>query len=169
MQAQRLPLLLLNLLVFGVTLALMLLGIALTPPPLREISPPLLLPLLYFWMNTQPLSFSLFSFFLLGLFSDILMGLPLGAMPLIVLLLYWLARNNARRTKRGFITVWLHFSLHSTIAMFALALLISIYQWRIIAPEPLIIQLILMVFSYPLLHGLLSFLLKKLKLEARHG
>ncbi len=148
-----------------IALLLILLGMALTPAPLRLVEPPLLLPLLYFWAVLYPRGLSLLSVFILGLISDILMGIPLGTLPLISLLLHWLGHRDEYLPRRGFKAIWLRFCLHGALAMLAYYILLSMYQWRWMAWPPVAIQSLLMMACYPALHWLQMHLLRVMKVE----
>ena len=141
---------------FVTALGFMLLGILLTPPALRVITPPLLLPALYFWAVRDPHAVSPLLVFALGILCDIIMGLPLGAMPLTALFLVWLARRDEHLDRRGFKGIWLRFCGYGILAMALLTLMLSLYQWRMMALPPVIIQTLLMLASYPLIHAILS-------------
>lgn len=154
---------------FSVTLVLILLGVALTPEALRMVTPPLLFPCLFFWAALYPAGLPVLLVFMLGLVSDILMGLPLGAMPLLACLLYWLAGREEHLRRRGFKALWITFAWQGALTMLAMFFALSLYQWRWMALPPVLVQTLLMLAVYPAVHWLMMRLMKALRIERDGG
>lgn len=165
MRELPLPLSLLRGIGFASCLLAAVLPIILLPEGLRVIAPLLLWPMVYGWVLFFPLALPLPLVFLLALINDVLMGLPLGMMPLATLLLSWLAQKEARSAKRNFATLWLHFAIYSFTAMLLLGAVLTLYQWRLVALQPMVIQWVFTLLCYPPLHSLLLHSLRSFKLE----
>ncbi len=94
-----------------------------------------------------------------------LMGLPLGVMPLCAIVLAWLALAENRQIKRNFGTLWLHFTIYSGVVGMMMYLLLSLYQWRVMPLQPILIGWLLTVFCYPPIHALMLKILRHFKWE----
>lgn len=132
-----------------------LLMVVVLPEGLRIISPLLLWPMVYGWVLFFPLALPLPVLFIIALCNDILMGTPLGVMPLATLFLAWLAHKEVRVVRRNFATLWFHFTLYSLAAILLMVITLSLYQWRLVALQPVLMQWLLTVFCYPPIHGVL--------------
>jgi cell shape-determining protein MreD len=159
---------LLPIIIFGLSLAVILLGMAWIPLPTRIISPILLLPLTYCWRVYYPQGLPLFSIFVLGIISDTIMGLPLGTLALAALLQTGLVHHKIRHLRRNFSTLWLHFFLHLTGVMVMILITLSLYQWRLIVIQPFFLQFLVTFLCYPPIHLGIHFFLSRMRLIEKY-
>lgn len=157
MHSLPIPVFMVRMISMATCFAAMLLSIALIPEGFLVISPILLWPVAYVWALFCAVAMPLPLIFFLALLNDVLMGTPLGVMPLATLLLIWQTQKDTRSLKRSFASFWLQFLLHSFAAILLMSAVLSLYQWRLVAIQPVLIQWIFTVLCYPPIHaGLLN-------------
>jgi len=113
----------------------------------------------YFWSIYSPYYMPKWFVFLIGLFQDILYGMPMGISALLLLVLWGIVVSQRRHlTKEPFIVVWIMFVI--TIGFYIVAewLINSIYFGELIFSPAIIMQLIVSVLIYPLIHKLYEFI-----------
>lgn len=124
-----------------------------------------LLPLapLFIWGVMHPRAIALWLLAIIGLISDVASALPLGFSALSLCLFFLLVRSQRKYIYReGFSAMWGYFSLFCAALQLADWL---VYSWwvRQAAPsESLVIQWMLTVLLYPLLHALFVPLVEKI-------
>lgn len=148
---------------FSLTFAVMLLGVAVTPPSLRPVTPILLFSAAYAWQIFAPTALPLFALFVLCFINDVIMGLPMGITPLLGLLLVWLAQREEKQIKRNFSSLWLYFAVHLALVMLALIVVLSLYEWHWVNWQPIVIQFVVTLLCYPPVQMGIVWFLKKMK------
>ena len=131
------------------------------------VSPPgslMLLPMLgpafaFYWSLYRFDLFSNWSAFIVGFFSDILYGTPLGIGPLLFIALRELAsRFSPHLMDTSFIFSWITASVSLFLYTVLSWLFISIYFWSYSSIMPFLFQLILTILLYPAISVLLRFI-----------
>ena len=120
-------------------------------PYLGPIMPPLALIALFYWSTHRPDLFPASISFLLGLFNDIIHGLPIG----ISALLYTLAHEIIWRQRRFFVghsffMLWTGFAIVTTALMLLEWILLGIVSWQMTPFLPVLRQIIFVIILFPL-------------------
>lgn len=148
---QRLDLVARNFSPLAITLCLVMICVLpMHVPGFGSIVPALSLMAVYYWSIFRPDLMSVFAVFCVGLFQDILFGLPLGVSAL-VLLLVRLTVVSKRRFFMGnsFLVMWWGFMLVAAGAQALTWEFLSILNARMIYPAPLIFQYLLTLALFP--------------------
>lgn len=148
---QRLDLFARNLSPLAITLSLVVIGVLpMHVPGFVTIVPALSLMAVYYWSIFRPDLMSGFAVFCVGLFQDILSGMPLGVSAL-VLLLVRVTVVSKRRFFMGnsFLVMWGGFLLVAAGAMALTWEFISILNATLAHPSSLIFQYLLTLALFP--------------------
>lgn len=107
---------------------------------------------IYFWLSQRPDIFNVLSAFILGIFADVLGGVPIGINILTFLILYIIAvQFSLRFNIKKFSYSWLLFITALLITFIFKALMVSILYRQIIPLNLWSIELLLTCALYPLL------------------
>jgi rod shape-determining protein MreD len=118
---------------------------------------------IYYWCLFRPSLMPYWFLFLLGLLQDILLGLPLGASPL-VFILFRISVISLQRLfgKETFWGIWVWFSILTAFASLGVFSIMGLIQHEWIPLNSAVIQWVLTVACYPLVHGLFTRIYKRL-------
>ena len=107
---------------------------------------------IYFWQSQRPDAFNVISAFILGLFADVLGGVPLGINIMTFLVLYLLSAQCSQRFNvKRFSYSWLLFSGIILITILLKATLISIFYRQFVPLTSLTMEWLLTVALFPLM------------------
>ncbi len=136
-------------------LALILILIGMVPirlAGLTQISPWLLLILVYFWTVHRPDLLPVWSVFALGLLSDLLGGGSVGPGAFTLLLIYAVVRAQRRYIlPHSFIVQWIVFAVIAMLAEALLFLSQMVALREVLAVEPAAFQALMTIAIYPCL------------------
>ena len=136
-------------------MTIMLVVLAQVPVPLPDyavVSPGLALMSVYYWAVSRPELLPAPVVFAVGLFQDMLSGVPAGMNALLLLLAYGITVSQRRVfSGRSFSVVWSGFLLAAAAVGAAQWLLMSILAGSLLAPQPVLMQFMLTVALYPVL------------------
>lgn len=104
----------------------------------------------FYWAVFRPDLQPSSALFLIGILQDILTGTPLGLTAVSLLLLHALALSQRRAlVTKPFLLTWLGFVvIQLPISIFAW-LMMSVLQFRLIGPEPVLFQYLVTVLGFP--------------------
>lgn len=104
----------------------------------------------FYWAVFRPDLQPSSALFLIGIMQDILTGTPLGLTAVSLLLLHALALSQRRAlVTKPFLLTWLGFVvIQLPISIFAW-LMMSVLQFRLIGPEPVLFQYLVTVLGFP--------------------
>ncbi len=141
-----------------VLLLFVLMGAApLRLPVIENAAPPLVLMGVYYWAVFQPALLPAWAVFVLGILQDLLLGLPLGVSPAILVLVHWIARAHRRFVARqSFVVVWTGFVVMALLAMAVEWAGCSLLSWQVLPVLPMSLRFLEAVLLFPplLLWGL---------------
>jgi len=125
---------------------------------------------IYFWQSQRPDAFSLVSAFILGLFADVLGGVPLGTNIMTFLVLYILSVQCSQRFNvKRFSYSWLLFSAIIFLTIILKAVLISIFYRQMVPLMALMMEWLLTVALFPLIARIFIWVEKQyIHLEERY-
>lgn len=110
----------------------------------------------YYWSLYRPEQMPLGAAFLLGIFTDLLGGEPLGTMALVLVLVQAVASGQQRALAgKSFAVAWLGYMLISAGAAILHWIVICIYFVAIVDPTAAVVSHALGVVLYPILTVLL--------------
>ncbi|MDY6407457.1 MAG: hypothetical protein SPL08_01970 [Pseudomonadota bacterium] len=108
------------------------------------------IPIFYFAIF-RPELMNIFALFSLGLFADLINQTPLGVLPFIFILLFFVARFNRLFLKElSFRSLWLFFSLCSIILLLIQLFLFTLCEGSVVHSKYLFQQLAVLILLYPL-------------------
>ena len=133
------------------TLAFVLLSVLHLPVPgFAPVTPWLSLMAVYYWSIYRPDLLPLVATFLLGLVQDSLSGTPLGLNVLVLLLVQGVVVSQRRFFhSQTFLVEWWGFMLVAPGAVLVSWVIVSSYHGVLVAPRPLVFQLLLTMALYP--------------------
>lgn len=106
---------------------------------------------IYFWQSQRPDTFNMFSAFILGIFADVLSGVPLGVNVAAFMVLYFLSVHlSAYFNVKKFSYSWLLFSVATLATMVFKATVVSFFYRRLIPLNTLWLEFMLAFSLYPL-------------------
>jgi rod shape-determining protein MreD len=113
--------------------------------------------IIFFWTIANTKIFNQYVLIILGLYYDIITGLPLGFNSLIYLIFYY-ALLNLRRyfINTSFYAFWLGFSIFSGCFLISKYLLTIFYYGDFFIPRYLAMQWMVLLLIYPLTHLIFS-------------
>lgn len=125
---------------------------------------------IYFWQSQRPDAFNVISAFILGLFADVLGGVPLGINIMTFLVLYLLSAQCSQRFNvKRFSYSWLLFSGIIFITILLKAILISIFYRQLVPLTSLMMEWLLTVALFPLMARIFIWVEKQyIHLEERY-
>lgn len=107
----------------------------------------------FFWALYSPNVLSTFSLLWLGMFFDMVHGLPVGVSAIIALLLNWMVDSQRRfLLKEPFWVVWLACSLMLTMVMVVNYLLMALLLSTVSLDSHMAVMMMLSMASYPIFH-----------------
>jgi rod shape-determining protein MreD len=129
------------------TMTLIFLLLGLVPLGIADfsaIAPPLALLPLFYWSVYRPAQIGAVGAFLVGLFSDLLSGQPLGMYSLLFLVTYSMAMTQRQLfLAHSFFVLWWGFMLIATVVAMATWLLTPLFGGQFTALRPVILQVII--------------------------
>ncbi|HAU29152.1 MAG TPA: rod shape-determining protein MreD [Rhodospirillaceae bacterium] len=141
-----------------VLLLFVLMGTApLRLPFIENAAPPLVLMGVYFWAVFQPVLMPSWVVFVIGLLQDLLLGLPLGISPALLVLVHWIARAHRRLiVRQSFLVVWTGFFLMALLATVLEWVGTSLLAWHLVPVLPMVLRFLEAILLFPplLLWGL---------------
>ena len=144
---------------FSTLIACIIASVPISPAGSAILAPMLGPAAAFYWSLYRFDIFSYWSAFIIGFFSDILYGTPLGSGPLLFLALREIASRLSQHLKdTAFIFSWVTVSVSLFLYSSFAWLFSSLYYWSYASFIPSIFQLILTIFLYPALYILLGFL-----------
>jgi cell shape-determining protein MreD len=121
------------------------------------ITPSLDLAIIFFWTIANVSVFNQYVLIILGIYADIITGLPLGFNSLIYLVFYYSLLGLRRYfINTSFYAFWLGFLLFSFCFLISKYLLVSFYYGEFFIPRYLAMQWIVLLLIYPLIHSIFS-------------
>ena len=139
---------------FVTVLILLLFGLAPTKiPGFSYVVPIYSIIGVYYWSMYKPELFSYGSGFSLGLFEDLLIGLPLGSSSLVILFIQWVIFNQQKLfADDSFVSDWIVFCFISSVALIVKWILIFILsEISFTSFVDLVFVYLLTIFIYPLI------------------
>jgi rod shape-determining protein MreD len=119
-------------------------------PGLPMVMPWLALMAVFYWTVHRPDLLPGGAVFLLGILQDAVSGTALGFHAALLLGVHWVVLTQRWVLyRKSFNVVWWGFSLVATGAAVGAWLLGSIIAWRIVDPNPVLLQLLLTIALYP--------------------
>ncbi len=149
-----------------VTLTTMLVVLSSLPlgvPMLGSVMPLLPLMAVYYWAVHRPDLMPYAASALIGLFQDILSGMPLGMSALIYVSVHAVVVNQGRFFHgKSFVVIWFGFAVLAVGGAFLGWLIASAYYQTLAAPAPALFQLLLTMALYPALSSLFGLVQREL-------
>ena len=138
---------------FGLTLLLVVINvIPIQIPGFARVVPLLALIAIHHWAIYQPDLMPVYAVFVIGVFQDLLSGVPLGINTLVFLAVYGAVVWQRRFfVGKSFMITWLGFAVVSAAAMMVSWILISALQLTLVNPQALVYQYLLTLGFFPLL------------------
>lgn len=140
-----------KLLPFAMTVFLVMLSV--TPlhiPGLGAVAPALSLIAVYYWAIFRPDLLPAPAVFAVGLFQDVLGGLPLGVTALAWLVVFGIVSSQRRFfLGKSFLVMWWGFVLIAAGVTAAMWLLLSALFGTLLASGPVVVQFLLTVALFP--------------------
>lgn len=119
-------------------------------PAFGPVAPNIAVMAVFYWAVYRPDHFPVVAAFGIGLWQDILVGVPLGVNALVLLLAHWVLDHQRRFfVQKSFFVVWWAFGLVAFGAQILVWLLVMIMYAALINPLPGVFQLMLTVAVYP--------------------
>jgi len=144
---------------FPVALTFLMLLIGLLPLPIAGYSmagPALVLISVYYWSVLRPDLMPLYAVFLIGLLRDLLLGMPLGATALVLLLVQAVVIGQRRFILgRPFWIFWLGFALTAPVALGVTWLLVMAVRGAYLPADGAMFQLFAALAAFPVIAWLL--------------
>ena len=135
------------------TLALVIINVVpLHIPGLSRVVPLLPLMAVYHWVVFLPRLLPAYAVFLVGLFQDILTGVPIGVNALVFLAVYGTVLSQKQFfIGKSFFILWLGFSLIAAGAAVFYWLAISILNLTLVEPKTMFFQYLLTLGCFPVI------------------
>lgn len=148
---QRLDILLRNTTPVLVTLCMVVAGVVpLRLPEASFIVPTLALMAVYYWSLHRTDLLPTTAVFIIGLFQDILTGVPMGLNAFILLGVFGICVTQRRFFyNKSFAVIWWGFMIVAAAAMLAEWILMSICLETFISPKPLLFKYLATIALYP--------------------
>ena len=126
-------------------------------PYFGQVSPSVALMATFYWAVYRPDLFPVSAVFVIGIWQDILTGMPVGVSAVILLLVHWtlLAQHRFFRNA-SFTVVWWAFILMAISASLLEWLIISALHATIVNPLPVFFQAAFTIFLFPFVNWLLA-------------
>ncbi len=106
---------------------------------------------IYFWQSQRPDTFNLLSSFILGIFADVLSGVPLGVNITSFMVLYITSLHlSSYFNVKKFSYSWLLFMLATLVTLLFKGLTVSIFYRKLIPLNYLLFEFLLTFALYPL-------------------
>lgn len=132
-------------------------GLPLYLPGYAAVAPTLALMAVFYWTVHRPDLLPAPAVFAIGIFVDIVSGVPLGVNGLILLLVHAVVLGQRRFFHgKSFLVVWWGFSLVAAVSAMTSWLLLVALSGRLITPSPALFQLGVNLAVYPLATWLLA-------------
>lgn len=113
--------------------------------------------LIYYWCIYRPELLPNWFVFVVGIFKDILTGVPIGINALANLIMRSITRyKRDSYVKHPFIVVWQGFALFLSITIFSKWVVFSIINNEFVNIKYVMVQLFITIIIYPLFHLLFS-------------
>lgn len=143
---------------FAITMLLVLASVALVrSPEVAPVMPSLALAAVFYWSVFRPDLLPPWAIFLLGLFQDLITGIPVGAGVLSLLIVYLsVAAQRRFFSSASFFMLWISFILIAALATLPLWLASSFMLGQLIDPAPVLLQYLTTIAVYPCLAWLLG-------------
>lgn len=143
---------------FGITVALILLGmVPLHLPEASQAMPWLALMAIFHWGMYRPELMPLSGVFILGVLQDALLGTPLGLHSIVYLGVFGVVTfQHGFFYDKSFAVIWLVFAFVSGAAMFLSLMLLSFYNMSFVAPGTAFFQYFLTISLFPVASWLLT-------------
>jgi rod shape-determining protein MreD len=140
-----------KLLPFAMTVLLVMLSVTpLHVPALGTVAPALSLMAVYYWAIFRPDLLPALAVFAVGLFQDVLGGLPLGVTALALLAVFGVVSSQRRFfLGKSFLVMWWGFMLIAAGVTVAMWLLLSALSGTLIAPGPVVVHFLLTLALFP--------------------
>ncbi len=141
-----------NITPFLLTLVLVFISVLPTRIPIyAEVAPVLALVAVYHWAIYRPNLMPLWCVFLLGLFQDLLSGMPLGLYCLVFLTVYGLALTQRRFfAGKSFYIYWMGFVVIAFVAAVESWLVASIWHFAVLNFETVFFQYLVSLGIFPI-------------------
>lgn len=138
---------------FGLTVLLVVINvIPIQIPGFARVVPLLALIAIHHWAIYQPELMPAYAVFLVGVFQDLLSGVPLGVNTFIFLAVYGAVVWQRRFfVGKSFLITWLGFAVVCAAAMMLSWILISVLHLTLVNAEALVYQYLLTLGFFPLL------------------
>ncbi|MHA1569846.1 MAG: rod shape-determining protein MreD [Alphaproteobacteria bacterium] len=132
-------------------------GLPLYLPGYAAVAPMFALIAVYYWTIHRPDLLPAPAVFAVGLFVDLVSGVPLGVNGLILLLVYAVVLAQRRFFHgKSFLVVWWGFSLVAAVSAMVIWLLLALLSGQFPAPLPVAFQFGVNLAVYPLASWLLA-------------
>lgn len=143
---------------FALTVLLVLASVALVrSPEVAPVVPSLALAAVFYWTVFRPDLMPPWAIFLIGLFQDLITGIPLGAGVLALLIVYLTVTVQRRFfSSASFFMLWISFILIAAIATLPMWLAACFLLGQIVDPAPVLLQYLATIAVYPCLAWLLG-------------
>lgn len=143
---------------FAITVLLILASVALVrSPEVAPVMPFLALAAVFYWSVFRPDLLPPWAIFLLGLFQDLITGIPVGAGVLSLLIVYLTVTAQRRFfSSASFFMLWISFILIAALATLLLWLASCFLLGQFIDPAPVLLQYLTTIAVYPCLAWLLG-------------
>ena len=147
----RLDVLARRLLPFAMTVVLVMLSVMpLRVPGFGAVAPMLALMAVYYWAIFRPDLLPAAAVFAIGLFQDILGGMPLGVYTLTLLLVYGIVSSQRRFfLGKSFLVMWWGFMLIALGTAAVTWVIVSALFGTVVNPLPALFQLLLTLALFP--------------------
>lgn len=138
-----------------VALTILLVLIAVVPyrlPAFPAVTPAVALVAVYHWALYRPDLLPVGAVFLIGLLQDALTDVPLGVNAAILVAVHGIVTTQRRFfAGKGFPVTWFGFIVMAAAAFVASWILVCLFYLRLIAPAPLLFQLLMTIGIFPML------------------
>ncbi|MFN7039105.1 MAG: rod shape-determining protein MreD [Alphaproteobacteria bacterium] len=122
-------------------------------PGASEFMPNLNIMIIFYWSIYNPEKFPIYISIILSILEDCLIGAPIGLNVVSNIFLYGLITSNRQIfVKEPFKFIWTGFAIFVFIATILKYILISIIFKKIFPVSYPLMQLLIMIFLYPLMH-----------------
>lgn len=126
-------------------------------PYFGTVAPGLGVLAIFYWSIWRPDLMPASFVFAIGLVHDLAAGIPLGLTALVYVATHWLCISQRQVLLRtSFPVGWAAFALVALGGSLLQWVLATIYHLRLIAPQPVLVQMVETVIVYPAVYWLLS-------------
>ena len=138
---------------FAIPVLLILASVALVrSPEVAPVVPSLAMTAVFYWSVFRPDLLPPWAIFLLGLFQDLITGIPVGAGVLALLIVYFsVAAQRRFFSSASFFMLWVSFILIAAVASLPMWLAASFLLGRFVDPAPVLLQYLATIAVYPCL------------------